>query len=163
MSTLDISRMDGLRPFLVGNALAHQALAAFDDVFEGHMLRRLGLLREDMDALEVAMPDVTLRFDTPDFERGPGFRYVIAGSAMGGKILSRRHAASDDPRVQAAGRFLGDDSLNDFWRDVQGELSALPRSEGTRNMVVAGAVACFGLFEAAFDVAMGQVNAEADS
>lgn len=159
VSTLDIAQHDGLVAFLVGNALAHRALAEFDDVFEGHMRRRLTLLRADMEALDIAMPDVTLGVKAPDFDCGPGFRYVIAGSAMGGKILARRHAASRDPRVQAAGRFLRDDSLSDFWRDVQCELGALPRSGAVRTSVVAGAVACFGLFEAAFDVAMDQVPA----
>ncbi|MEM1375143.1 MAG: biliverdin-producing heme oxygenase [Pseudomonadota bacterium] len=157
VSTLDIAGHDGLVAFLVGNALAHRALAEFDEAFEGHMRRRLTLLHADMEALSIAMPDATLRVQAPDFDSGPGFRYVIAGSAMGGKILARRHAASGDPRVQAAGRFLRDDSLSDFWRDVQGELGAVPRSDTVRASVVAGAVACFGLFEAAFDAAMARV------
>lgn len=155
VSELDIATYEGLTVFLAGNAIAHRVLSTFDDVFEGLMSHRLELLHADLEALGEPVPETTVPYVPPTFETAPGFRYVMAGSAMGGRLLARRHAASDDTSVLQAGRFLTDQSLETFWRDVQSELASLPRSEATRNSVEAGAVACFNLFNAAFNAVLG--------
>lgn len=154
VSTVDIATVEGLTIFLAGNAVAHDLLLAFDDAFEGLISARHALIQKDLLTLGVQVPAMTLPFTPPTFETAPGFRYVIGGSAMGGKLLARRHAAAEDERAKKADRFLNDARLDVFWKDVQAELAALPRKDETRRAVEAGAVACFELFDAAFDAVM---------
>ncbi|MEM8593089.1 MAG: biliverdin-producing heme oxygenase [Pseudomonadota bacterium] len=154
VSQLDFTEREGLGTFLLGNAFAHDALRPHDDAFDGHMRRRLDLLGEDMEVLHLPYAPQRLAFEPPTRETAPGFRYVIAGSAMGGRVLAQRHASSPDPDVREARQFLGDDALIQFWRDVQGELQALPQKGSAFEAVIEGAVQCFKLFERAFDAAM---------
>ncbi|MCH2076301.1 MAG: biliverdin-producing heme oxygenase [Rhodobacteraceae bacterium] len=154
VSTVDISTVCGLTVFLVGNAVAHEALSPFDDAFEGLIGQRLELIQKDLLTLGVQFPRMPLSFTPPTFETAPGYRYVIAGSARGGKLLARRHAASEDTHARAAGQFLNDHRLDLFWKDVQSELAALPRTDATRAAVEEGAIACFELFDTAFDAVM---------
>jgi len=153
VSGLDISTRSGLEAFVAGNALAHQALVPFDFEFDGHMARRCALIERDLDALGASAPEFSVDFDVPDAATAPGFRYVIAGSAMGGRILLRRHQASPDRSIHDADHLLGDDLLADYWREVQDELGKLPDTGPEADAVVAGANACFALFAAAFDAA----------
>ena len=150
---LDISTRDGLYAFLAGNALAHAALEPFDFEFDGHMARRRGLIERDMDALGTQAPDIPMGFVPPTEATAPGYRYVIAGSAMGGRILARRHASSPDASIHGAGHLLGDAFLGDYWQDVQAELGKLPDEGPEAAAVIDGANACFDLFATAFDAA----------
>ncbi|MEM9436502.1 MAG: biliverdin-producing heme oxygenase [Pseudomonadota bacterium] len=153
VSGLDISTRSGLQAFLAGNALAHAALEPFDFEFDGHMERRIALIERDMDALGVRMPGAGIIFEAPTEASAPGFRYVIAGSAMGGRVLLRRHASSPDESIHDADHLLGDPLLADYWAEVQDELVRLPETGPEADAVIAGANACFALFASAFEAA----------
>lgn len=154
VSQLDMASVQGLCAFLRGNALAHRALLPFDNHFAGHMSRRDHLLRLDMEVLGMTTTIDSLSAQTIRAEAAPGYRYVIAGSAMGGRILAKRHAGSPDARVRGAGRFLNDPGLSEFWRDVQAELATFPETGPETDAVLAGAEACFLLFDRAFEAAI---------
>ncbi|MEM1235818.1 MAG: biliverdin-producing heme oxygenase [Pseudomonadota bacterium] len=153
VSDLDLATRGGLTAFLAGNALAHAALIPFDFEFDGHMARRVALIERDLDTLGVPMPDRGLVFEAPTVASAPGYRYVIAGSAMGGRILARRHAASADRSIHDADHLLGDPLLGDYWAEVQAELEKMPEEGPEAEAIIAGANACFALFAAAFAAA----------
>ena len=148
-----IHTREGLVPFLLGHAAAHRAMLGFDDAFVGHMSRRLELLKADLAELGLTELDDRIACEAPSFEAAPGYRYVVAGSAMGGRMMARHHAKNATGDVLRAARFLGDDALVDFWKDVQSELDHLPKSGPAADAVVQGASSCFALFETAFRLA----------
>ncbi|MEM6479232.1 MAG: biliverdin-producing heme oxygenase [Pseudomonadota bacterium] len=153
VSALDIATRAGLEAFLTGNALAHRALIPFDFEFDGHMARRMALIERDLDTLGVSHAAKTPSVTAPSEASAPGFRYVIAGSAMGGRVLLRRHGASADESLHDADHLLSDPRLDEYWEEVQAELTKLPETGPAADAVIAGANACFALFAAAFEAA----------
>ncbi|MEL6550961.1 MAG: hypothetical protein AAFQ54_12030 [Pseudomonadota bacterium] len=149
---LDLGTEAGLLPFLTANARAYGALAGADAALDGHVARRHALLTADLAALgaplaadhDAAAPDSGAM---PSEAEALGYRYVVAGSALGGTVLARSHARGSDARVLAAGRFLGDVELMALWRAVIGELAAY---DGPSAPVISGARRCFGIFERCF-------------
>ncbi|MEO1705088.1 MAG: biliverdin-producing heme oxygenase [Pseudomonadota bacterium] len=147
---LDLAERSGLSTFLVGNAIAYAGLMPMDDAFSGHVSRRLKLLARDLGALGVPLPRDAKLIDAMPSASVLGVRYVVAGSALGGRVLARHHSGATDARVRRAGAFLGDESLGSYWSDLLKELNGDEDAGPQSDAVVSGAHRCFALFEAAF-------------
>ncbi|MEL6914542.1 MAG: biliverdin-producing heme oxygenase [Pseudomonadota bacterium] len=151
VADLDLGTEAGLVPFLRANALAYGALLPADPALHGHVSRRLALIDTDLAALGAGRPASMDALAAPAQAAALGFRYVIAGSALGGTVLARIHAGGGNARVLAAGRFLGDTELMALWRAVIVELGAYG---GPHAPVIEGARQCFRLFERCFEAAL---------
>ncbi|MEO0487740.1 MAG: biliverdin-producing heme oxygenase [Pseudomonadota bacterium] len=159
ISQVDIATRHGLSCYLLGNAGAHRALQPFDDAFAGHIDRRLTVLAADAREIGLALPAAGPALAPLDWDEAVGYRYVLAGSAMGSRLLARRHGRATDPDVRRAHRFVGDDALMALWRDVQLELDALPDHGPQAMAAVRGANACFTLFSRCFERAFADLTA----
>ena len=156
ISQVDIATRRGLSCYLRGNALAHRARFLQDDAFAGHVERRLKLLDADAAEVGIDLEGLGPVLDTLDWDEAVGYRYVIAGSAMGSRLLARRLGKARDKDVRRAARFVTDEQLTELWSDVLMELDALP-DHGPRAMAaVRGANACFTLFSQCFELAFAQ-------
>lgn len=84
---------------------------------------------------------------SPDYILGA--RYVVEGSALGGRGLSRQLDGLLGPGVIAGRRFFNGHGATTgmVWRDYLTQLSAAPNECSVRAAVVDGATATFAIFE----------------
>ncbi len=75
-----------------------------------------------------------------------GRLYVLEGSRLGGKLLVKRAAESDDPQVRAATHYLGHGAESDFWRGFLERLESSAAVKGSPQRTLLGAREAFGLF-----------------
>ncbi|WP_289296599.1 biliverdin-producing heme oxygenase [uncultured Reyranella sp.] len=108
--------------------------------------RRADALRQDLCILGVAVPPVLDVSVTTDEARLFGRLYVLEGSRLGGKLLVRRAAESDDPQVRAATHYLGHGAESDFWRGFLQRLESSAAVKGSPQRTLLGAREAFGLF-----------------
>lgn len=147
-STLDLGERGDYGVFLSSHWLAYRAL---EPVFAAALSAgarppvMTGLLAEDLRALGIAPPDPA----PPAFEGDAlGAAYVVGGSHFGKRVLSRRHAASPDGRVRAAGRYLASPALSAYWPVLQDAMARAAAEPGRLERMAAGADAAFALFAA---------------
>lgn len=110
--------------------------------------RRSEALKRDLEILGVAGPpplDVSV---TADEARLFGRLYVLEGSRLGGKLLVKRAAESDDPQVRAATHYLGHGAGGDLWRAFLQRLEASEAVRSSPQRTLLGAREAFGLFGA---------------
>ena len=142
---LDLASREGLGTFL---AASHAALQAIEPLLAG--APGLPALPSRLDALEADLAALGHRPPAPAAApRGLdplGVAYVVAGSALGGRLLARRRAASHDPAVRAAGRFMDDARMMPYWTAVQGSLRAVAPGGGRLEALTHAAVATFGVY-----------------
>ena len=112
-------------------------------------------LEIDLDALgvdaaareELPRCDVFAERLSPEFILGA--RYVIEGSALGGRGMARQLDALLGPGSIAGRRFFcgHGETTGAVWRDWLDLLSAVPNSIEQRGAIVDGATATFAIFE----------------
>jgi heme oxygenase len=78
-----------------------------------------------------------------------GALYVLEGSRLGGAMIAREVARSQDEAVLANRRYLGHGQGDHFWQSFLEQLDRVPRTESELELVCAGASETFALFEAA--------------
>lgn len=139
--TLLLSRLYGFyRPFDAASQMAPE---------------RTQWLEIDLDALGVG---AAVRRELPCCDAFPdrlapefilGARYVIEGSALGGRGMARQLDALLGPEISAGRRFFCGHGATTgaVWRDWLEVLSAAPDSIEQRAAIVAGATATFAIFE----------------
>ena len=110
--------------------------------------RRSGALKQDLDLLGIAVPPALNVSVTTDEARLFGRLYVLEGSRLGGKLLVKRAAESDDPRVRAATHYLGHGAGSDFWRSFLQRLETSEAVLESPQRTLLGAREAFGLFGA---------------
>ncbi|MEM8537224.1 MAG: biliverdin-producing heme oxygenase [Pseudomonadota bacterium] len=148
--SFDLQTLEGLRSFLDANAAAYAALVRYDHFFDGHIGRRLKLIEKDLSQIGGRAQGILPEFTAPTDATALGYRYVVAGSSLGGRMLARVQAGAKDKRVLLAGRFLADPELTTLWRGVLGQLDQVRVDTSAANEAVTGAHACFTLFANAF-------------
>tara|TARA_R110002051_G_scaffold209486_1_gene275298 strand:- start:2625 stop:3179 length:555 start_codon:yes stop_codon:yes gene_type:complete len=149
---LDLSTPHGMTPFLQANEMAYATCEEHVPGLPLEIVARRALLLQDLAALgerplPAPLPGPAGALDAL------GVTYVIAGSHLGARVLSRRWRQSDDARVLAAGRFLSDTGLVNVWERVRTRLESLSDQGPQADSVVASARHCFSLFESAFSQA----------
>ena len=102
--------------------------------------RRSRALKQDLDLLDISV--------TTDEARLFGRLYVLEGSRLGGKLLVKRAAESDDPQVRAATHYLGHGAGSDFWRSFLQRLETSEAVLESPQRTLLGAREAFGLFGA---------------
>ena len=155
-STLDLADRADYGLFLSSHWLAYSAL---EPVFAADLPAAIrppamtGMLAADLRALGTSPPDIA----PPAFEGDAlGAAYVVAGSHFGKRVLSRRHARSDDDRVRAAGTYLASPALAAYWPLLQDGIERATAIPGRLGHLVEGANATFALFAACLAIADAQ-------
>ena len=149
-SRLDLTRGDGLARFLGASRVALGALEPVLAAAPGlpPLPSRLALIDADLAAL--AAPAPSGHPAAPPAPGDPlGAAYVVAGSALGARVLRRRWARSDDQAVRKAGRFLTFTGLDGYWDAVQAALRGVPQEAGRIAGLVRGADWAFAVYETA--------------
>ena len=148
---LDLASADGLATFL---SAQHIALSVAEPVLSrapglSKLPARLDAISHDLAALGRAGPaDPGAPFPLAGADRDPlGVAYVVGGSALGGRILSRRRLASSDPGVREAGAFMDDPRMMAYWRAVLAALRSVRPEPDRLDGLARAAVATFDLFE----------------
>ena len=146
---LDLTTPAGLATFLAAN---HAVLSVLEPILHGApdlpaLPPRLPALEEDLAALGHPIP-CPARLDMSGHDR-LGIAYVVGGSALGGRVLERRRAASADPAVRSAGRFMDDPRMMPYWASVQGSLRIIMPGDERFDGLVKAAEATFGAFGSA--------------
>ena len=144
--TVDVAVADGLATFLAAH---HAALHVIEPFLRGapglpSVPERLDAIEADLVALGRGRPpaaSVSLAGHDP-----LGVAYVVGGSALGGRILARRRAASPDPAVRAARRFMDDQRMMPYWAAVQGALRLLSPADARLERVAKAAMTAFGVY-----------------
>jgi len=149
---LDLAHYADVSIFAVAH---HAAYSALDKAFQGDFaLTRLRLDKATQDIHALGLPTTGLAIaDIPSAMSELGVTYVIAGSHLGAKVLTKQWSKTRDPRVNAASHLLRDEVLEREWAAVLTTLKSLPATGRGADDVVAGAIACFDLFRAAFNAA----------
>lgn len=150
----DLVSLPGLAGFLRAQAEAVDPIeAALDQAGIASLLpdwparRRAAALKRDLEAIGSGEPFTPL----PQPSLGTtahqlGAVYVLEGSRLGGKVLARRVATSEDPRVLGATNFLRHEAGPGAWRQFLGVLEA---AEPGREDLLEGAIEAFSRFETA--------------
>jgi len=126
--------------------------------------RRTPLLDADLRQLGIDVPRVPEQYGGPGIEplapdslaRGLGCLYVLEGSALGGRIVSRRaQAALGEQLPVAFFSSAGRGDLGGQWRELKAALNAFQAQHGSAagQQVVAAAYATFASLTAWLDVA----------
>ncbi len=119
---------------------------------------------QDLAALDLAMPGV-IEAPTPSFAFATGMLYVLEGSRLGARFLSRQVRAAD-PELPLA--YLTHGENDDLWRSFVAWMEAIPKVGFRTDEAEAGARYAFQRFSEAFEnaksgVASGVANDQAGS
>ena len=115
---------------------------------EGEPRRKLPLLIEDLAALGIDYRDLPVCSQIPDatsVERALGSLYVLEGSTLGGKLISRELQRS----LGLQSRFFSSygASVGPMWRDFTHALNRFAEQHGGLDQTIAAANDTFLLFE----------------
>ena len=153
----DLQQFEGLTGFLRRQAMAvlpiEQELEriGIGDLLRDWPNRRRGhALLADLEQLGAEAPILTATISLPSRLHALGALYVLEGSRLGGRVLARRVAASADPRVRTAVRFLTH-RHDQGWSSFLAILDAVPPTPSTLACLRDGATQAFSLFDAAPD------------
>jgi heme oxygenase len=156
LSAFDLSRTDHYRRFLQANAAAVLALEpALEAAGVAHLVedwpQRARARAITLDLARLGGAAVPLPFAVPPFDRCDvfGALYVLEGSRLGAVYLLRIVAASADPRVRAATRYLNHGAGEGLWRSFLARLDREPVTADDAARMIASAELAFALFTAA--------------
>lgn len=150
----DLSSRTGLGRFLLMQAGALSVLEPImDDPRYLPPPRQLDLVKADLETLSISAAPFASALVTDDLHP-VGLTYVIAGSHFGNKVLKNNWAATTDPRVLLAGRFLCSVAMKDYWPRFSDYLRKSAFEPPERSRIIRSAKTCFRVFEEAFLFAM---------
>ena len=156
LSALDLSRTEHYRRFLQANAAAVLALetaleaAGIADLVEDWPQRtRARAITADLARLNGAAIPSPMAVTPLDRCGVFGTLYVLEGSRLGAVYLLRIVAASADPRVRAATRYLGHGAGEGLWRSFLARLDRESVTADDEARMIGGAMLAFALFTAA--------------
>ena len=155
-SALDLTRRGDYRLFLHAHLLAWSALEPVfaEDLPEG---LRPPAMSDTLAADLASFGEQEPVQAPPSFaEDAMGAAYVVAGSHFGQKVLSRRHARSEDDAVRMAGRYLSSPALARYWPVLRKALEDTIRTPERLDAIAKGAEATFSLFVGCLDIARRQ-------
>ena len=154
----DLTTLSGLRSYLSVHFLARDYL---QNIMTGYEALRddkekLSNLRADFDVLDMPLPQWK---DMPDRESHHplGLIYVIAGSALGSKLLYKHWSAASDPDVLEVKNFMTCAKDSRIWADFLVHLNANQFTPAETHDMILGAEYCFGVFEAANNQIVGSL------
>ncbi|WP_411890149.1 biliverdin-producing heme oxygenase [Yoonia sp. SDW83-1] len=151
ISTLDIARLRDFRVFLQIHHscfLVMQARSLGQGLSTAALSNMIDGLAADLDA--VTANPYAIDLPTPSALDPLSIDYMVAGSRLGSKILSKRWGASTDPCVQRANTYFGQAIDPKLWPETCRALSALPPSSARADAIVEDTRTQFQLFAAAF-------------
>ena len=149
----DLTRPDGLRPFLAAHRDAFGRLReATPDTDGDDLAEMLDIALEDigrdLDALG-APPRPAPVQPAPEDDDPLARRYIWLGSRLGTRMLARRWREASDLEVRQAGRYLSAVPASGPWRTLCSTLEDMS-ARGTRaERVLAASNGWFAVFEAA--------------
>ncbi|SFQ10298.1 hypothetical protein [Tranquillimonas alkanivorans] len=153
-STLNLRTVAGLTRFARANHAALEAIqcrpGAGAEKAKALRLEMVVALERDLEALG-AQPRATGQGRDYD---ATAVLYILLGSRAGTRLLHRQWSEATDPRVAAAGSYLGSASRSDDWRDLRLDLARRPAQGREADAAVSDAVALFDLFGAHFRAAL---------
>ena len=163
---LDLREAAGLRLFLQAHARALLPLETALDVAGVERFlpdwddrRRSAALLADLRALNAAPP----RTETAPVFDGEaavlGAAYVLEGSRLGGRLLSRAVASSADPEVRAADRYLTHGQGGALWPAFLAKLDASPALQARPEAALTAARLAFRAFRDALASPASQLAA----
>jgi heme oxygenase len=160
LSSFDLTLSAHYRRFLQASAAALLPLeaalrkAGVVDLFEDWPLRtRSAAITADLDQLGGTVHLLPLPAQPLDRHGVLGTLYVLEGSRLGAAYLVRIAAASGDPRVRAATRYLCHGSGQGLWRSFLDRLEREPTSANDEQAMIVSAQQAFAMFAKAVAVA----------
>jgi heme oxygenase len=111
---------------------------------------RKNALAADLDSLAVPVPTWELPVLTGDEAQLFGILYVLEGSHLGSRELSRIATAHPSARVRSATRYLRHGAGLHLWQSFLTRLELSAATRHTPNAALAGAEMVFALFDASF-------------
>ncbi len=160
MSIFDLTVLAPYRRFLQASAAALLPLeaalrkAGVAAIFEDWPLRaRSGAITADLDQLGGTVNLLPLPPEPLGRCGVLGTLYVLEGSRLGAAYLIRMAAASADPQVRAATRYLRHGSGQGLWRSFLDRLEREPVSADDERAMIASAQQAFAMFAKAVAVA----------
>ena len=156
LSVFDLTARAHYRRFLEASAAALLPLeaalrkAGIADMFEDWPLRtRSAAITADLNQLGGTVNLLPLPAEPLDRCGVLGTLYVLEGSRLGAAYLARMVAASADPRVRAATRYLCHGSGQGLWRSFLDRLEREPVSAADERAMIVSAQQAFAMFAAA--------------
>ena len=147
LSADDIGLRYGFVRFLGIHAVCFQAMAKVAEggsVAHRTLLQMSENIRVDLDRLDAGHGDIAA--PVADHIDPLALDYMIEGSRLGTKILKRKWAASTDATVRSADAYLSLHSDPRSWRDVCGQLSAVPVDSPRAATITSDTKRLFDLF-----------------
>jgi heme oxygenase len=96
---------------------------------------------------EIATTSLAMEMSCASPAAALGIRYVIEGSALGGRMIFRQHSTELGLTAGQGGRYLaGTDEVQANWRQLVAVLDAIPATGETAEATLQGATATFTLF-----------------
>jgi len=142
----DLAKFPGYVAFLRSHAKALKSLTpdpALPTRLRCRISLDIGLIAHDLTQLGAALPDGSLcetRHHHPI-----AVEYVLLGSSMGLRVLSKRWGRSSDPRVLGTSSFLRSDRSKE-WRPFCNRLTAMPATGAIADRVVLDSQRIFSAF-----------------
>ena len=153
VGALDLSKYQDFCIYAQAHYAAYDYLHRKTKHQNGLMSHRRALALADLYVLGKKPKDLDMV--TPQNEwNSDGLTYVIAGSHLGSKLLAKQWKMSTDTRVTSAHRLLTDHKLMDCWKMQIDKLSKMPASGSVADHAIDSAIACFAVFENAFNDAI---------
>lgn len=149
LGALDLTSVEGLSKLLGVHYLVRSLYAAkvqsgeAEDPF-------LSALESDLNSLAISRP---IWGHTPTrLNYHPlGYRYVMAGSQLGARLLHRQWSAATNATVCSAGQFLHANVESRDWPILLGEMNAIRVDDAEQADILVAANRVFGLFDRAAD------------
>ena len=146
----DLTTVSGLSAYLSVHYLAGKHLETITLEPDCHkdISRKISAIEADLDLLSVS---------SPDWKAAPqarnchplGLTYVIAGSALGSKLLFKSWSSSSDANVLNAKNFMTYSKDSKLWNKFLSRAEKTSPKKAELNEVIEAANHCFGIFEAA--------------
>jgi heme oxygenase len=153
LGALDLTLSADYRRFLQANAAALLPLetalskAGVAAMFEDWPSRaRSAAITADLDQLGGTIAPLPMPKEPLDRCGVLGTLYVLEGSRLGAAYLVRIAAASADPQVRAATRYLGHGAGQGLWRSFLARLAREPVSAEDERRMIARAQQAFAMF-----------------
>ena len=148
--THDLTTLPGLRAFLSVHYLARMHLQKILSGYE--FLRddseKIAMLCADFDIMDVPLPRWETEPEIGDFH-SLGLIYVMAGSALGGKLLYKQWSAAQDTHVLNVKNFMTGAKDHQCWNGFLSYINAQRFDPMEMDKMIVAANYSFGVFEAA--------------
>lgn len=146
MGSLDLTSVDGLARLLGAHWLVQSLFEA--ELGEDAAFGFLPLLRADLRALGRPAPEWTAAPHVSNVDP-LGYRYVVAGSQLGGRLLHRDWNQARDEAVRAAGRYLTANLRSRAWPDFLAETRERTFDPNEEARILRSANRVFEVYDAA--------------